>query len=793
MRRLIFAIPLVLALWVAPAASAVTAYDVLPPGQFGGIPTNSHSTDQLPLYDGLTPLRGGITLADIQRFYKPETLGATGPTTPEATGYPGLTILRDSYGVPHITGSTRDAVWYGAGFVTGEDRSLLLTLGRTAARAAVADIPGINAFGLVTNPTNTFVPSAQDEQLLTSEQGKIVKAYGQKGRQLLHDLSVYSQGVTAGLRKAGITSITWSVNDSIAVNAFIGSIFGNGGGNEVANSRFLGLLRAGLGTRRGLRAWQDLMEGNDPEAPTTTSKPFPYGTPGVGPTRGSLAVNPASVSTAAAAPDQRLASNFLILGGKRSATGHPVFVAGPQLGYYYPEIVLEADLHGPGIDARGALVPGGGPYVLIGRTKDYSWSLTSASNDDIDEFLLPLCRDSQHYVYKGKCRAMSSFNGGTLNGKPLVFGLTVHGPVVGTVKVHGRTYAIARQRSTYGRDGDSIAALRDMTLGRGRTPAGFFKSANEFGFTFNWGYASRKHIAYFSSGLLPRRAKGLDPLLPTLGTGRYDWRGFLSQDQHPHQVDPPNGMFLNWNNKPAAGWTQGDTEHGYGAIQRVLLFRGFPRKARLQDDVSVMNRAATQDLRIELMWPLIRQVLRGMRAPNALTRQTIGMLNAWLRHGGSRLDLNLDGKIDDPGAAVMDTAWPLLAQAVMRPRLGSQLMSDLNSIETIDQSPQGRNGSSFAEGWYEYVDKDLRTLLGRKVRGKFHLRYCGAGSLRRCRRSLMSALAQAASQLAQTQGSNPAAWRSSATAERIHFTPNLISNTMRWTNRSTFQQVISWG
>ena len=64
---------------------------------------------------------------------------------------------------------------------------------------------------------------------------------------------------------------------------------------------------------------------------------------------------------------------------------------GPQLGYYYPEIVLEADLHGPGIQAQGALVPGGSPYVLIGRTKDYAWSLTSASNDNRDQFLEQLC------------------------------------------------------------------------------------------------------------------------------------------------------------------------------------------------------------------------------------------------------------------------------------------------------------------------------------------------------------------------------------------------------------------
>ena len=127
----------------------------------------------------------------------------------------------------------------------------------------------------------------------------------------------------------------------------------------------------------------------------------------------------------------------------------------------------------------------------------------------------------------------------------------------GTTLVGGKPYAIARQRSTYGEDGLSLAALRDMTVGRGSTVKGFWDSANQFGFTFNWGYANRDTTAYFSSGKLPRRAPGTNKLLPTLGTGNYDWRGFISQREHPHDVAGPDGLILNWNNKPAPGWQTG--------------------------------------------------------------------------------------------------------------------------------------------------------------------------------------------------------------------------------------------
>ena len=79
-----------------------------------------------------------------------------------------------------------------------------------------------------------------------------------------------------------------------------------------------------------------------------------------------------------------------------------------------------------------------------------------------------------------------------------------------------------------------------------------------------------------------------------------------------------------------------------------------------------------------------------------------------------------------------------------------------------------------------------------KVRGPFSRHSCGRGDLKRCSRSLWAAIQVAASKLAASEGSNPSGWSSSATAERIHFKPGLITFTMRWTNRSTFQQVIEF-
>lgn len=74
----------------------------------------------------------------------------------------------------------------------------------------------------------------------------------------------------------------------------------------------------------------------------------------------------------------------------------------------------------------------------------------------------------------------------------------------------------------------------------------------------------------------------------------------------------------------------------------------------------------------------------------------------------------------------------------------------------------------------------------------FNLTYCGKGHLSLCRSEIWNAIQAAGNQLANQQGPDPSAWRASATAEEIHFSP-LPLLTMRYTNRpSGIQQVISF-
>ena len=776
---------------LGPSDHALLALDVLPPGQGANVP---ELTSQIPLYDGLTPLAGNVTAADLKRFYKPETLGLGGAKAVRVERpRTGTTIYRDSFDVPHIYGKTRADTEFGAGWATAEDRGLDLQLLRGPARIAALDVPGYDAFSVALS-ARTFVPSAATEAFLAQQATLAAKTAA--GRQLLKDVDAYLLGINAYFKSAGGFVTPFNRNDITAIGTLIGAVFGAGGGGEGRSAQFLSALQQRLGDAKGLDVWNGLRDIQDKATPVTIASAFPYadGPTGVG--AGNVRIDagsyvPVVASDVPFAP-RRIMSNALLIGAKRSATGHPIFVAGPQVGYFSPEILMEEDLHGGGLDARGVSFPGLGFYLQIGRGPDYAWSATSASSDVTDQFAETLCGgDSVHYVYKGSCVAMGTFDAGVLkgqNGAPdaeLTYRTTVHGPVVAYATSNGAKVALSLARSTRGRELLAALPFQTMSTGGVHSAHEFCNTMAGFELTFNWFYADSKHIAMYSSGRLPLRAPGVNPGLPTNGNGSYEWHGWLAPMSHPHIVDPSSGAIVNWNNKPAAGFAAADDNFSYGSIHRVqLLTAGIAAKKvhTPASVVSAMNAAATQDLRATLL-PLLAKAMASGTAPTARDAQLLQILQAW---NGSRLDANLDGKIDAAGAAIMDAWWPALAVAVLQAQLGP-LTDDLKTLAPISNDANS-GGSSYGAGWYSYVDEAVRAALGTTTSALT----CGTGSAASCAAALWLSLDQAGNALASAQGSDPTAWRSDATKERIHFS-GFLSDTMRWANRPTFQQVIVFG
>jgi acyl-homoserine lactone acylase PvdQ len=414
------------------------------------------------MYDTLR-IAEHLTGADHTKYYKPESFGVTGGVESTESPKDGVTVKRDSFGVPHITADSRANAEWAAGWVAGEDRLFMMDTLRNVGKGRLSEFLGPSPSNLDMD-RGMYLLAGYDNAELT-KQGSALAKYGPIGKQVIADDQNYVDGINARIQydlqhpdqlpaeypALQIQPKDWTPADIVAIATLIQAQFAGGGGNELGNALFLEKAIAKDGPTKARQLWQDLRAGDDPSSQVTADATFDYEHPGN--------VNPASVAMpdpgstrdyqimsttpsgggattssgggqevllhgVAGAEQHALASvglampdgmsNWLGVTAAKSASGHPIAVMGPQVSYFSPEILMEEDIHAPDFNARGAAFPGISQYVLLGRGRDFAWSATSGESDLIDTRAELLCNqdgsaptiDSTAYVYKGTCRPM---------------------------------------------------------------------------------------------------------------------------------------------------------------------------------------------------------------------------------------------------------------------------------------------------------------------------------------------------------------------------------------------------
>ncbi|HEX5526619.1 MAG TPA: penicillin acylase family protein [Solirubrobacterales bacterium] len=816
-----------------------------------------HYADQQPLYENLLYASPALTESQIPNYYKDATFGVpAGEVESEIEPRPGATIVRDkAFGVPHIYGTTRADTMFGAGYAGAQDRLFLMDVLRHTGRAELASFLGGSNAGADAAQWG-FAPYTEAD--LEKQLAQAPQIYGQAGQQAVEDVNAYVEGINAYIAAAnldpklkpgeytilGKPMEPWKPTDVVAIASLIGGIFGRGGGNELNSALTMQSFVKRMGTKAGRKAWEGFRSKNDPEAPTTISKRFPYETRSAFAKKGLALPDPGSVhftetAGASSAPGAtkgmgtvgaRLqaaleaaghASNWELVSAKESASGHPIGVLGPQVGYFVPQILMEEDLHGPGIDARGAAFAGVNLFVELGHGRDYAWSATTATSDNVDTFAEVLCKDNFHYRYRGRCLPMEklektdSWTPNTIDATPagsqtLVAYRTVHGIVYARGRVGGKKVAFVHQRSTYFHEADSVIGFSQLNEpGVVTGVQGFKKAVSNIGFLFNWSYIDSEHIAYALSGAMPQRAKGTSPDFPVLGTGKFDWKGFkpatqtatyLPFSKHPQAVDPP--FLVSWNNKQAPEWAAADDKYDYGPVFRSQMIsdkvkaaiKG-KKKATIVQLIKAMEEPASQDLRGYKLLPLILKAIG--RPKSAQLRQALATLRTWQRHGAHRRDLNRDGVDEEtPAIEIMDAWWPKLLQGEFKPALGAKTYGKLEEmVQTGSVVGGSPTAPDYDDGWYSYVDKDLRDLVGPKPKAPWSRVYCGGGSKQKCQamlqRTLKAALKVTPQQL-YGGGNGDCATNPQPSCydqNRPQVTGGIELGAFPFQNRPTFQQV----
>jgi acyl-homoserine lactone acylase PvdQ len=815
-----------------------------------------HFSDTLAPYQNLVWNYSGITDDRLGAYFDRMAFGVpTGDVASTIRPRADVTIVRDrSRGIPHITGTTREGTLFGAGYAGAQDRLFVMDVFRHLGRGQLTPFAG-GAPGNRALEQDLWRSAPYTEVELQRQVDILDDLHGAQGAQLQRDLQAWVAGVNHYIDHVGLgypgeyvalglpRPQRWQPTDVVATAAVIAGIFGGGGGGEIQSALALIESRVRYGAA-GTEIWKSFRSQNDPETNHTVhnGSTFPYGQTVEEPAgralpdRGSVTSEPLVVNATAAAraaytgPSllKQPMSNALLVSGAHTKSGHPVAVYGPQTGYFAPQLWMRQELQGPGISSRGVAFAGLNFYNLLGRGVDYSWSATSAGQDITDTYAVRLCEpdggtptlQSLYYVFRGTCTPMETLErrnawkqslgspepagAYTLRVRRTKLGIVSHRGTVGGVPV-----AFTRNRSTYMNEaGPALGFMLFNDPDTIRSASDFQRAAHKVGYAFNWFYADSNDIGYFNSGDNPVRPSGADPNLPTWGEPQYEWVGwdpasnratYTPFEEHPQVIN--QDYLTSWNNKQAPGYSAADGNYAYGAVHRVQ-----PLDDRIQAViqsgekftrgklVEAMEDAATVDLRADKVLPLLLRVLESTPIADPALVDAVAKLKAWQQAGGHRLAPPGSSTYSHSAAIrILDAWWPLLVQAQFRPALGPDLYAALARTLPLDQraNPQG---SAYQAGWWGFVHRDLRKVLGEPAPQP--VTFCGGGSLAECRAVLLDSLATALAVPATT--TYPATGECAAgnqfCSDQIVHQPmgGITQSRIHWVNRPTYQQVLEF-
>ncbi|MFD7279922.1 penicillin acylase family protein [Streptomyces sp. NPDC059862] len=277
------------------------------------------------------------------------------------------------------------------------------------------------------------------------------------------------------------------------------------------------------------------------------------------------------VPTAVGVNGNGIGSNSWVIGGAHTITGKPLLANDPHLSASLPSVWYQMGLHCRTVSDKcqydvSGYTFAGMPGVIIGHNQDISWGMTNSGADVTDLYLEKLTGDG--YLYDGKVKPFDSREetikvaGGT--SKKIVVRETNNGPLLSDrddelVKVgkkatvdtaapdRGDGYGIALRWTALepGTSMDAVFALNKAAdWDDFRAAAALFDVPSQ-----NLVYAdTQDNIGYTLPGKIPTRAQGHDGSIPAPGwDAKYDWTGYIDQDELPYEYNPERGYIVTAN------------------------------------------------------------------------------------------------------------------------------------------------------------------------------------------------------------------------------------------------------
>jgi penicillin amidase len=616
--------------------------------------------------------------------------GAAAPVTRSET-LPGLQhpakLIIDKWGIAHIyAGSTRDA-WFLQGYNAARDRLWQIDLwrkrglGRLAASLGPAYVPQDRAARLLLyrgdmqREWNAYAPGAR----------AVATAF-------TAGLNAYVAEVRSGARpmpvEFGLTGSVpefWKPEDVVRIRShgLVSNVHSEVERAQVACKAGLPMdqLRVHLEPSHEVK----VPVGLDPcLIPGDVLKDYDLGTHPVRFSPDARSANleeqPRSISEG---------SNNWVISPSHTTTGRPILANDPHRSLTIPSLRYIVHLEAPGLSLIGAGEPAL-PGVSLGHNDKIGFGLTIFNVDQEDLYVYALNpADPNEYRYRGRWEKMRvvhetiEVKGGPAQLVELRF--TRHGPVLKLDAKAGLAFAL---RSIWMEPG-TAPYFSSTWLATARSWQDFLKGRDRWGAPpLNLVYADTAgNIGWAPGAKVPVR-DNWDGLLPVPGDGRYEWRGFLGDEELPLIYNPPSGWVATANdmNLPA-GYAASHPPISFewadrSRIDRISAVLGSKPKLGIGDST------ALQTDNHDLMAGQLIALLAPLNVGDARVSRSLDRLKHW----------NLDETVDSTEATIYQ-AWVnhLVKLTIERivPVAARDLVADGSPDAVFDflQHPDARLGS----------------------------------------------------------------------------------------------------
>lgn len=450
---------------------------------------------------------------------------------------PGLseevTILRDSFGIPHIYAQNESDLYRAVGFVMAQDRLWQMDLLRRVTQGRLSEILGKDQVTTDLLMRALRIEEKSEEILAGSDPG-IVLALNSFAEGINYYIENYP--LPPEYKILGYKPEPWQPVHSINLIGYMAWDLTSGWGTEI----LIYNLKREVSESQIAALIPDMKN----------QKTAIY--PDVGP----VDIQVEKTLLSGSEQLEKLGvevfhgSNNWAVSGKKSKTGQPLLANDMHLGLFAPGIWYQVHQHVDGkLNVTGLAVPGQ-PFVIAGHNDSVAWGMTNVMVDDIDFYAETLKDDSTRYLLNGEWKELRVKNETikTKEGEEITEQLkfTHRGPLVNRFK-NGQETPL----SIHWLGNEKSNEIRTVyLLNRAKNWSDFRDAVKTFiSVSQNIVYADvRGNIGLQCCAGVPiREGSGIE-IYPG-DTTRYDWTGLVPFEKLPFELNPERGYVSSANNK----------------------------------------------------------------------------------------------------------------------------------------------------------------------------------------------------------------------------------------------------